>query len=85
MASRATPRSFSGSVYSLVSAGNSGQEILHIRAVDGDGDNVDLEFDVANGKILAETLRLRVDRDRNLIVRIAGSERALSRVEVAAL
>ena len=75
MSSRVTSRSFSGSVYSLVSAGDAGQEILHIRAVDGDGDNVDMEFDISNGKIMPETLRLRLDRDHNLAVRVTAVER----------
>jgi hypothetical protein len=74
MASKAPSRSFVGNVCSLISAGDEGQEILHIRTVDGDGDRVDIEFNVSNGKILAETLKLKADANRRFMLNTDAPE-----------
>jgi hypothetical protein len=60
MASKTISRTFKGAVYSLISAGEEGQEILHIRVVDGDGENIDLQLNIVNGRALAETLKLKI-------------------------
>ena len=85
MAPRPASRSFSGSVYSLISAGDEGQEILHIRAVDGDGDRVDLEFDVCNGKVLAESLKLKVGANRKFVLKTDAQDRVQAALESAAV
>jgi hypothetical protein len=58
MVSKSTPRTFSGSVYTLIASKDDGQETLHIRILDGYGRSVDLELDVVNGRVLEESLAI---------------------------